>query len=416
MPAAELVRLAPRIAEIAAAPITPAVVQSLRRRDSVERAALILAIAAEQHRAAEKFGPGVWMVSAKAIRQATDAVVAAYKARLLGAHPVFDLCGGVGGDALALARRGLVVTIDREPQITAMAAANLKLAAARGAIAVCADVTRYRIAADAAVHIDPDRRPEQRRTVSPSNYLPSLDFVRELIDSRIAGIAKLAPAADLEAEPGGASLAQRHHRQWISLEGSVREQALLAGEAIAAAGVAPGGRSAVHLRRDGSAQRFAVAPCSDTDLRDWDERLPRTTGVAEVLIDIDPAIRAAGLSAAAAVQRGLAALGGPAGFFTAAEPPEDRSLLQCFETLWHGPADLRQIKRQLRRENWTLQSIKVRGTGHDPAELHKRLRPEPQRGKRAAAAPAAAAAGITLLIGRHRQGVYAAIGRALVAA
>lgn len=413
MPAAELVRLAPLIAEIAAAPISPTAVQSLRRRYSGELATVILAIAAEQHRAAEKFGPGVWMVSAKAIRQATDAVVAAYKAQLLGPQPVYDLCGGVGGDALALARRGLVVTIDREPQITAMAAANLKLADARGAIAVCADVTGYRIAADAAVHIDPDRRPDQRRTVSPSNYLPSLDFVRELIDAHVAGIAKLAPAADLESEPGGALLAQRHHRQWISLDGSVREQALLAGAAIAAAGVAPGGRSAVRLQRDGGMQRFAVDACSDADLRVWDERLPRTAVAAEVLVDVDPAIRAAGLSAAVAVQRGLAALGGPAGFFTAAEPPEDRGLLQCFETLWHGPADLRQIKRQLRREHWTLQSIKVRGTGHDPAELHKRLRPEPQRGKRALTPPSAPAAGMTLLIGRHSQGVYAVIGRAL---
>jgi hypothetical protein len=410
------------IAEAVAAGITPKLVRRIRDRYGDQAAGMILGIAAEQPRAVEKFGPGIWMVTPKAIRQATDGVVAAYKAGLLGDIAIFDLCGGIGGDAIAFNRRGPVVTIDADPQISAMAAANLALANRCGgrqhpAVAVCADVTRYPIPTGVAVHIDPDRRAE-KRVVRPEDYQPSLAEVSRLVDRGPASIVKIAPAALLENSPEGKFLAASGNRQWIGSEGSVREQTLLCGDAIAAGGVSPGGRSAVRLFRDGRVDRFAIDFGQAAQIDEVDRSLPTSVDPPRFLFDLDPAVRAAGLSAWFATSRRWVALGGPSGFFGAEELPTDRSLVQCFELLWTGPADVKQVKRVTRdRELW-VDSVKVRVTGHDPEKWLKSLRAD--RSTRKNRAPGDAGRSIpsdqpvvTLLIGRHRGGVYAVIAKRL---
>lgn len=410
------------IAEAVAAGITPKLVRRFRDRFGDQAAGMILAIAAEQPRAVEKFGPGVWMVTPKAIRQATDWVVATYKAGLLGDVPVFDLCGGIGGDAIAFCRRGPVVTIDADPQVSAMAAANLVLANRRGggqhpAAAVCADVTRYPIPPDVAIHIDPDRRAE-KRVVRPEDYQPNLAEVSRLVGRGPSSIIKIAPAALLENSPEGKSLAASGNRQWIGSDGSVREQTLLWGDAILAGGVTPGGRSAVRLFRDGRVDRFAIDAAQAARIDEVDRSLPSTVDPPRFLFDLDPAVRAAGLSAWFATTRRWVALGGPSGFFGADELPTDRSLAQCFESLWAGPADVKQVKRVTRDRNLWVDSVKVRVTGHDPEKWLKTLRDDRSTRKKRSAGDAGQSTPadqtvVTLLIGRHHGGVYAVIAKRL---
>jgi len=410
------------IAEAVAAGITPKLVRRFRDRYGDRAASLILGIAAEQPRAVEKFGPGVWMVTPKAIRQATDGVVSSYKAAILRGAPVFDLCGGIGGDAIAFCRHGPVVTIDADRQVSAMAAANLVLANRRGggkhpAAAVCADVTRYRIPPDVAIHIDPDRRAE-KRVVRPEDYQPNLAEVSRLVDQCPSSIIKIAPAATLDHSPEGKALAASGNRQWISSDGSVREQTLLRGDAILAGGVTPGGRSAVRLFRDGRVDRFSIDSDQANQIDEVDRSLPTTADPPRFLFDLDPAVRAAGLSAWFATSRRWIALGGPSGFFGAAELPTDRSLTQCFESLWTGPADAKQVKRVTRDRNLWVDSVKVRVTGHDPEKWLKSLRDDRSPRKNRAADDAGQSTSadqpvVTLLIGRHHGGVYAVIAKRL---
>jgi len=427
-------RLLSLIASIEAAasrPLTPASVAALRRHWGGDVAAVILAIAAEQSRAVDKLGPGTWMVTGKSIQQATDRVVAAYKAALFGDQVVFDLCGGVGGDALELARRGPLVTIDCDPQMSAMAGANLHrvlrqpatVASFRAsAVAICADATRYATPRDAAIHIDPDRRPNREtRVVRPGDYLPTLNQVRTLVDGGRPAIIKLAPAANLDTDDVGVTLSEHHHRQWISLDMSVREQSLLCGDCISTAGVLPGGRSAVRVRRDGTDERFSIDRIDSDRLRELDRSLASCDRPPRIVVDFDPAVRAAGLSAALAHARGLIALGDLSGFFGCDQLPTDCSLLQCFETVWSGRADLKSIRKVVRQHSWWVDSVKVRGPGQDPAQWIKTLRAEatrptlaPDFGKRDEAFEASNK--VTLLIGRHHQGVYAVIARRCVVA
>ncbi len=381
-----MVAQAETIRQIAAGPIIPAVATSLRRRHENDAATMILAIASVQPRALEKFGPGVWMATAKSIAQATDRCVAQYKASLFGEATVFDLCSGIGGDAMELAKRGPVVAIDLDPQIAAMAAANLTLDSAnhsdsnRVTTAVCGDVTRYPLPPDVAVHIDPDRRPSAKsRVVQPSSYLPSMDEVARLICGGRSAIVKLAPAARLDQDVRSdlaSEMLTESHRQWISLDGSVREQSLLCGSCVSSAGVALGGRSAIRVWAGGRRECFSIGAADALRLAERDRSIESITEVPPYLIDVDPAVRAAGLSSSIAAARGWSSLGGPAGFLGCETLATDRTLAQVFETLWSGPADLKRIKRWTREQGLWVESVKVRGTGQDPAAWTKTLRGE----------------------------------------
>lgn len=458
------------IADLAEERLSAKSLTRLRADWGGDAARLFASVASQQLRARAKFGPGVWLATARSIAQATDRQVARYKASLFGRSVVFDLCGGIGGDALELARRGPVVTIDLDPQVSAMAAANLVLdrrawaessqvateSAGGSAVAVIsADVTRYPLPPDVSVHIDPDRRPRgfkdshgnsrrsgkrpkrlqasgdegrTSRVVSPSLYQPTLSQVADWLPGRPSWIVKLAPAAQLEQEAEAKELLRVGHRQWISFDGSVREQSLLGGSVIAAAGGAPGGRSAVRVYRDSTSCRFAVDAATSRDLASIDRSALSVIQPPALIFDFDPAIRAAGLSASFALQQGWVCLGGPGGFWGGDALSQDLGLgwVQCYETLWAGPLDFRRIRERLRLQGLEVQTVKVRGTDHDPEQVLRQLRESNRRSHRpprgtdrgpkdgeaeSDAATDRLSRQITLLIGRHSQGAYAVIGR-----
>jgi len=383
------------IVEIDLCPITPSVVASVRKRVGHEAATTLLEIASVQSKAIKKFGPGVWMTTSRAIEQASDRVVADHKASWMPDRSIIDLCGGIGGDAMAFARRGRVITIDRDLRLTAMASENMRSVDAKHAAAICCDATGYLTPSIFAgqqfgVHIDPDRRPGNRRTTAPDAYEPSLDFVLSIMQKSAATIVKFAPAAELNPV-----YCKVMHRSWISFAGSVREQTLLAGECLEIANLRAGTRSAVKLFRDARPQSF-VANAIESDFE-----LTIATEPMRYVIDIDPAVRAAGLSVTFAVQNGLQCLGEPSGFFTTDSLPIERSMMQCFEILWSGPIDLKQIRRHCTQASLLVRTVKVRGTDHDPVAVSKFL-----NAKQMVTSDEA-----TLLLGRSGKKIYAAVGR-----
>ncbi len=219
----------------------------------------------------------------------------------------------------------------------------------------------------------------------PERYSPPLVSLEPLFSDTAGCIAKLAPAATLP-EP----FAQRVHRQWISLDGSVREQTLLSESLASIQTLRPGTRSAVRIFRDGRVECFRP----DGYLC---QKVPTANEPLTYVFDVDPAIRAANLSEACAAEQGWQLLGPPSGFFTSDEVPSRWELIQAFSVLWSGPADTKTIKRELIRLGCRLAAVKVRGTDHDPVRLLKEL-----------STPASTTnPAITLLIGRSNLGVYA---------
>lgn len=376
--------------------ITPQLIRSLRIRFGEAAAHRLLKIVALQPKARQKFGAGVWWVTARGLQQATVWQVADLKATWFGGRPVVDLCCGVGGDLVRLARRGGVLGVDSDPEIVAMAAMNLREVSNAGDTAVvCGQASLTAGPPGGAMHVDPDRRSSAGRSTAPDRFCPSWAEVQRLLDHSGDAIAKLAPATRLEDQ-----FSSRVHRCWIALGSSVREQSVLVGETIQRAGAIPGARSAIVLRGDGRYARFAP--------EDPDSSASEASSISDVavpaMVMVDPhaSIRAAGLTGAFAKLHRLHTLGGPSGFLTGDETFDFSSLAYSEPVIWTGSSDHRGLRRALRQLDAEPVTAKIRGVDLEPSKLLKRL----------------AGCGeqpVTLWIGRHSDRVYAAITTSLAA-
>ena len=373
--------------------------QRLRDRFGDELARIISVAGGLQCQARTKLGPPdspsrIWWVGEKSLQQATPWQVARLKATWFDRAAVHDLCCGIGGDAIQLAARGELTAVELDPVTAMMAGANLDLAGypESRAKTIQADVTALELPKSAAIHIDPDRRPAQHRRSDPGEFQPSWHQVSELVAGSAAAIVKLAPVSRV---PEVGLPASEFHRCWIALSGSVREQSLLWGSVIERAGQVRGQRSAVVMRADGSFTWFApekgiesVAP-------------RRCVNPPLLLVDPSSAIRAAGLTEAFANQFDLSLLSGPAGFLAGEIELEQVrgsiGSLGVFGTVrWWGTCDDRKLRKAFRARGVFPQTIKVRGTDHDPSLLVKRYRGCGEHP-------------VTLWIGRHGKRVFAAI-------
>lgn len=347
-------------------------IANLRRDLGDDLAGIVMTSATLQSKAIAKFGPGVWFATDKSLQQASAWQVARLKASWWGDRPVDDLCCGIGGDAIELSRRGVVTAYDIDPIVCQLAAANLIQSGASESSSVrIADVCSVRRARDVGVHIDPDRRQSGRRTVGPQWYRPAWNEVIAIVRSTDSAIVKLAPAADVPTESIAAP-----HRVWISLAGSVREQTLVCGQAIErvtsdCTGAVVESHHAFRLAADGTHRCFTA---SRHEI-DHGPGVDAASAPRSWMVDPDAAVRAAGLTESLARRHGLAMLHGPTGFLTG--DGDHRAIGEMAvvgRVLWHGPADDRKLRRQLRSMNWRVETIKVRGSDHDPAKLTRRYR------------------------------------------
>src|SRR5262245_55640889 len=116
--------------------------ERLRRDLPPERARLVLEQLGLRRKATEKFpNAGRMFFTRLGLEQATDVWVARYKAaRFPADQPMADLCCGIGGDLLALAQRGPVRGIDRDPVAEVCAKANLEAVGCRDATIMTKDI------------------------------------------------------------------------------------------------------------------------------------------------------------------------------------------------------------------------------------------------------------------------------------
>jgi hypothetical protein len=122
------------------------------------------------------------------VEQATSRRVADWKAERFGDLPVLDLCSGIGGDAMSLARRGETVGVDHSEVRALMCEHNA------GISVRTEDVTTTAIDKP-LVHIDPARRDEatRRRSWRLQDLQPGLEEIAS-ITTRCEGAAiKLGP-------------------------------------------------------------------------------------------------------------------------------------------------------------------------------------------------------------------------------
>jgi hypothetical protein len=346
-------------------------VECLRRRVSPARARLVVELVGLRRRAATKFTAADRMFFTRtALEQATDEWVAAYKAsRFPKDAPVADLCCGIGGDLLALAARGPVVGVDRDPLVAHFAVANARVffAPSDGARLDIRVQEAQRSGAEGALawHIDPHRRPHGRRTSSTAFSSPDATVIeRLLIECRHAAV-KLAPGARVPQE-----WADRCELEWISRGGECRQLVAWHGDLATNAGRRRA--TIVTSAACGLAHRSLVGKPN--------QAIPIATAPQRFVFDCDPAVLAAHLKGALASEHGLSSLGAGPTYLTGPEPISDAALAS-FEVLDTLPLRTTAIANYLRERGVCQLEIKKRGVDVDPEKLRRSLK---LRGDRAA--------------------------------
>ncbi|MGW2898569.1 class I SAM-dependent methyltransferase [Streptomyces sp. NPDC001212] len=366
-----------------------AVATRLRREHPAELVSAALGQARLRQRAAVKFGAedaGRMFFTPNGVEQSTRASVAAYRAGRLresGVASVADLCCGIGGDAIALARAGIrVLAVDRDPLTAAAARANAEALGVADLIEVReADVTEVDTASYDAVFVDPARRTgggrgggraAGGRVFDPEAYSPPLSWA--------VGAALRAPRAALKIAPGipHELIPPQAEAEWISDGGDVKEAVLWFGTepGLIRATLLPGPRT---LRGRG--------------LPDPPVRTP-----GRYLYEPDGAVIRAHLVAEAARELDGGLIDATIAYVTADEL-RPTPYATAYEITDRLPFNVKKLKALLREREVGALTVKKRGSAVEPEELRRKVLPKPH-GRNAATVFLTRVAGApTMLLG-----------------
>ncbi|TGZ16129.1 methyltransferase [Streptomyces sp. S816] len=353
-----------------------AVATRLRRDHPADLVSAALGQARLRQRAAAKFAAADaerMFFTPNGVEQSTRASVAAYRARRLtdlGVTSVADLCCGIGGDAIALARAGIrVLAVDRDPLTAAVARANAEALGLTELMEVReADVTEVDTAGYDAVFVDPARRGGQSRggarsasmrgggratggrIFDPEAYSPPLSWAVAAARRAPHAALKIAPGIPHEAVPPEAEA------EWISDGGDVKEAVLWFGTG------APG------------AVRATLLPGPRTLLgRGLPD--PEVRPVGRYLYEPDGAVIRAHLVAEVAEEVAGGLLDATIAYVTADElhPTPYATPYEITDQL---PFNLKKLKALLREREVGTLTVKKRGSAVEPEELRRKVKPQ----------------------------------------
>ncbi|MCL7424348.1 methyltransferase domain-containing protein [Streptomyces sp. YS415] len=334
-----------------------AVATRLRRDHPADLVSAALGQARLRQRAEAKFGAedaGRMFFTPNGVEQSTRASVAAYRAgrlRDLGVASVADLCCGIGGDAIALARAGIrVLAVDRDPLTAAVARANAEALGLADLIEVReADVTEVGTAGYDAVFVDPARRGGRGRIFDPEAYSPPLSWAVRAAGTAPHAALKVAPGIPHEAVPDGAEA------EWISDGGDVKE-------AVLWFGTAPG------------AVRATLLPGPRTLLgRGLPD--PAVRPVGRYLYEPDGAVIRSHLVAEAAAAVGGGLIDATIAYITADEL-HPTPFATPYEITDRLPFNVKKLKALLRQREVGVLTVKKRGSAVEPEELRRKVKPQ----------------------------------------
>jgi hypothetical protein len=335
------------------------IARTLRKDLTADRSGLVLEQVELRKRARVKFPHADRMFfTRRALEQATDGWLAAYKARRFVDSPrVVDFCCGIGGDLMALAQQGPTIGIDRDPLMIALASANLAVCneTCQPSEARIEDVSVAALSDAAAWHIDPDRRSEGRRTTRVEFYEPSPDDIDELRAAVPHAAVKLAPAATVPSQ-----WASDCECEWISRGGECRQLVAWFGDLTRRHGK----RTATVLDRTGGVLG---------EVHGDDKPLAFAERIGGYVFEPDAAVLAASLHGQLASDLQLAAIAPGIGYLTSDES-HDHPALQRFVVTEVMPFRPKRIKAVLTERGIGPLEVKKRGVEVDPAKLSRELR------------------------------------------
>lgn len=328
----------------------------LRRELTSERTHLVLEQVELRQRATEKFTrAGGLYFTPQGLAQATDEPLAQYKAaRFSLGEPAVDLCCGIGGDLLALGDGRSCVGIDRNEISAHLAEVNAGVYRRAGTTVRCGEAGAAALTGCAAWHIDPDRRPEGRRTVRACRFDPPWETIEGLLAACNSGAVKLAPASKLPEDA-----ARRCQREWIESRGECRQQVAWFGDLARQAGTC----AATMIDGRGGPATVVGIP---------DEPAPLAPIVGRYVYEPCAAVRAAHLVGSLCGQMGVQLLDGGSSYLTS-ERLVDHALAAGFEVLAQLPFDMKRLKDTIRQLGLGPVEVKKRGVDVDPDQVRRQL-------------------------------------------
>ncbi|WP_455569407.1 class I SAM-dependent methyltransferase [Streptomyces seoulensis] len=335
-----------------------AVATRLRRTHPAGLVSAALGQARLRQRAEAKFGAEdarAMFFTPNGVEQSTRASVAAYRAermRALGVTSVADLCCGIGGDALALARAGIrVLAVDLDPLTAAVARANAEVLGLAELIEVReADVTEVGTAGYDAVFVDPARRGGRGRIFDPEAYSPPLSWAVATALAAPRAALKIAPGIPHEAVPAEAEA------EWISDGGDVKEAVLWFGTG------SPGGVRATLLPGPRTLQGRGLPD-------------PAVRPPGRYLYEPDGAVIRAHLVAEVAEELDGGLLDETIAYITADEL-RPTPYATAYEITDRMPFNVKKLKALLRERGVGNLTVKKRGSAVEPEELRRKVKPQ----------------------------------------
>lgn len=333
----------------------PASLEALRREHGAQPVLAAVELTLARQAAIETFGDraGLLWADQAGVEMASSRLAAAHKARrfaaLNPACPVYDLCCGIGADAMALTATGLdVLGVDLSEVRAWMCARNA------GCSTRSQDVLTLLSEQVGAFHIDPQRRSGgDRRTPRLDDLQPGIDFLTTLARSAEAGCIKLFPGVPFDVLPSG--------EVEILSERSRLRQTLLWTGALA---------SRRHARS---------ATVLDAGATIAGQPGPAPVGPVRAFVHVvDPAVERAELIGELAELTRTTTPHPASGLLTGDEP-NDSPFLRPFRVLEEMPWSLSKVRTRLRELGAGIVTIKTRGGAVDPDKLQTQLRGQGSR-------------------------------------
>lgn len=348
------------LADLAEQPITERnhlkTVERLRRAFPAAQVSALIETARLRQKAVERFGAAAarMFFTAEALEQASHPLIVQH-GRPFASESVWDVCCGVGTDALGLAQQGKRVTAsDLDPVRVAMAQLN---AQALGLPVAChvRDATEPLTTAG-AIFFDPARRSDGRRLHHVEQYQPPLSTVRRWQAAEI--LVKLSPAVDLNEIAGYGG-----HVDFISVQGELKEALLQVNPSV------PQRREAVLIDERGALRYAAREVLPEAELRP----------PLGMLIDPDPAIIRAGLVRDLAYEIGAYQMDAQIAYLTADQPIDHPAVRGWRVRAWM-PFHLKRLRAYLQAHNIGRVTVKKRATPITPEALLAQLKPRGSAG------------------------------------
>lgn len=327
----------------------------LRKQFPVEVVRAGLLIAQLRELAAQKFthADQMWMTR-QTLEQATQETIAQHKAKRfanLADQRVYDLCSGLGGDALAIARSQQVECYDINPLVSQCLQWNSQVYGVESQLGThLLDITTESWN-EKVVQIDPDRRDANgNRSRRLEGYTPNLEWLQELVLTARCGALKLGPASNF----GGKF--QQVEVELISLGGECKEATVWFGE----------------LANTETPWRATSLPSGETIAGDPLFSRAPIGPVQRYVYDPDPALVRSGLIDQLACEQGATRLDEADEYLTSDEI-RNSAFLTCFEVLEVLPNNEKQLRQYFRKNPVHEIEIKCRHVKVNPDLVRKKL-------------------------------------------